>query len=155
MRKERKKRWLMLMFEKKIAQRGAKKITGVDIDEELIRAAWSRRRKAWSLQQPQVCPTSNGENSSSTAPSNKKRKRGEEDQRSASNSISHRPLVVPDYFPASLVHSFGSLSIPEANSSPTTLPDTSSFPHNVGFRAANWVIEEIHEDKEGYDVVLA
>jgi len=54
---------------------------------------------------------------------------------------------VPNYFPASFEHTFGPLSIP-----PSQHHD---FPHNVSFRAADWVNNDILEDKDGYDVVIA
>jgi 7SK snRNA methylphosphate capping enzyme len=54
----------------------------------------------------------------------------------------------PTYFPAAFEHTLGPLPIPPAGTS-------TNFPHNVSFRAADWVTEEIMEDKEGYDVVLA
>ncbi|KAF8621772.1 hypothetical protein AX15_007508 [Amanita polypyramis BW_CC] len=57
---------------------------------------------------------------------------------------------VPDCFPASCSHEFGSLPVPSA-----AHRGRYAFPHNVTFRRADWVEEEIIEDKDGYDVVLA
>ncbi|KAF8506498.1 Bicoid-interacting protein 3-domain-containing protein [Hysterangium stoloniferum] len=67
----------------------AKKVVGVDIDSELIRAAWRRRRSVWCLQEP----------------SKTKRKRSE----------SPPQLPIPNYFPQAMEHIFGPLLIPEAS----------------------------------------
>ena len=53
------------------------------------------------------------------------------------------------YFPASLAYSFG--PIPFSSVSPN---ETFGFPHNVIFRTADWVKEDVLEDKDGYDVIL-
>jgi 7SK snRNA methylphosphate capping enzyme len=58
-------------------------VTGIDIDETLIRAAWKRRRNLWSLQQP----LEDEESSSSLAES-------------------------ANYFPASCLHIYGPLPLP-------------------------------------------
>lgn len=50
-----------------------------------------------------------------------------------------------NYFPVAFQDSFG----------PLPVPPEGMFPHNLGFRRADWVTEEIVEDGEGYDVVLA
>jgi len=55
-----------------------------------------------------------------------------------------------NYFPLSSEHEFGSLPIP-----PSTIRGKHAFPHNVSFRTANWIRDEIPEDAEGYDVVVA
>ncbi|EDR09258.1 uncharacterized protein LACBIDRAFT_248725 [Laccaria bicolor S238N-H82] len=55
-----------------------------------------------------------------------------------------------NYFPLSCEHEFGSLPIP-----PSTIRGKHAFPHNVSFRTANWIRDEIPEDAEGYDVVVA
>lgn len=55
-----------------------------------------------------------------------------------------------EYFPASCEHEFGPLPVPPAEHRGKQV-----FPHNIAFRTANWVEEEIVEDKDGYDVVLA
>ncbi|KAF8999124.1 Bicoid-interacting protein 3-domain-containing protein [Cyathus striatus] len=94
---------------------GACKVTGVDIDDSLIQAAWRRRRTVWSLQ----APTSP---SYSDVPPKKKPRT--------------EPAPVPNYFPASLEHTLGSLPIPP--------PPT-----------ADKNLHDIPEDKDGYDVVLA
>lgn len=56
----------------------------------------------------------------------------------------------PDYFPASFEHSLGPLPIP-----PSQYRGKHVFPHNLSFRTADWVKDEIPEDSEGYDVVIA
>ncbi|KAF9564548.1 Bin3-domain-containing protein [Agrocybe pediades] len=53
------------------------------------------------------------------------------------------------YFPASCEHEFGSLPIP-----PSSVRGKNVFPHNITFRTADWVNKDIHEDAEGYDVVV-
>ena len=60
------------------------------------------------------------------------------------------PAGEPDHFPASCEHEFGSLPVP-----PAAHRGNQAFPHNVTFRTADWVEEEIVEDKAGYDVVVA
>ena len=111
----------------KIAQLwGARKVVGVDIDETLIRAAWKRRRTVWSSTVPR----------SLTAP----------------NASDCEDSDEPDYFPAAFEHMFGPLPIPSQDEH---CPSDSKFPHNVTFQAADWVQQRIHEDTEGYDVVLA
>jgi len=60
------------------------------------------------------------------------------------------PAGEPDYFPASCEHEFGSLPVPPGENRGKYM-----FPHNVTFRTADWVEEEIVEDKGGYDVVIA
>jgi 7SK snRNA methylphosphate capping enzyme len=69
---------------------GASMVVGVDIDESLIRAAWARRRKMWSLQQPPIMEHSKGK------------------RREAEIQLSH-------YFPSSLSHMFGPLPIPSGD----------------------------------------
>ncbi|KAF5389695.1 hypothetical protein D9757_006056 [Collybiopsis confluens] len=56
-----------------------------------------------------------------------------------------------DYFPTSLQHSFGPLPIPSSSEA----EDKHVFPHNVSFRTADWTKEDILEDKDGYDVIVA
>ncbi|KAJ6616474.1 Bin3-domain-containing protein [Mycena sp. CBHHK59/15] len=107
----------------------AAKVVGVDIDDVLVRAAWRRRRAAWSAQGPP--PDENVD----AVPSSRKRKRVVD------------PVGETDYFPASCAHTLGPLPVPR--SAPHL------FPHNVAFRTADWVNETIPEDEDGYDVVLA
>jgi 7SK snRNA methylphosphate capping enzyme len=58
------------------------------------------------------------------------------------------PHGVPSYFPASLPHELGPLPVPPSQ-------DQRAFPHNLAFRCADWTKEDIPEDKDGYDIVLA
>jgi len=112
---------------------GARKVVGVDIDETLIRGAWRRRRSVWSLQSP------------------------DEIASDTELQVEGRPIkrirdvkTNPNYFPTSFEHSFGPLSIPPSQSWGRNV-----FPHNISFRTADWVNDEIPEDKEGYDVLVA
>jgi 7SK snRNA methylphosphate capping enzyme len=114
----------------------ARKVLGVDIDDALIRGAWRRRRTVWSLQAPDGGAITDQDLDIDGRP--KKRMR---EEYSAS---------VPSYFPASFEHTFGPLSIP-----PSQHRGRDVFPHNVSFRAADWVNDEILEDTDGYDVVIA
>ncbi|KAI0700777.1 Bicoid-interacting protein 3-domain-containing protein [Cytidiella melzeri] len=122
-----------------IAQsKAARKVVGVDIDDTLIRAAWKRRRAVWSTQEPA---------------------REEEEAVEASKPLPKEPqleetsqirqgVLEPDYFPSSCEHMFGPLPIPLKKHLDT-------FPHNVVFYTADWVNNEIPEDSEEYDVVVA
>ena len=120
---------------------GAQKVIGVDIDDSLIRAAWRRRRTVWSLQEPSEPPAEAAADDSHAPAKSKKRKR-------------ESPAVVgpmkPDYFPISCEHTFGPLPIP-----PSQNRGKHVFPHNLSFRTADWIKNEIPEDTEGYDVVIA
>lgn len=127
--------------------KGAGKVVGVDIDDTLVRAAWKRRRYVWSMQEPQK--TADGGRDAPAGP--KKRKRTSE---STDSSATIEPqLSRPDYFPASCEHTFGPLPIPPASHGNSKQQEM--FPHNVTFRTADWVNQEILEDSEGYDIVLA
>jgi 7SK snRNA methylphosphate capping enzyme len=108
---------------------GAHFVVGVDIDDTLIQGAWRRRIAVWSMQAP-----SHGLDAEETT---KKRKRED------------APVPNPRYFPASCEHELGPLPIP-----PSSNRGKTSFPHNISFRAADWVKTEIPEDSEGYDVVI-
>ncbi|KIY45103.1 Bin3-domain-containing protein [Fistulina hepatica ATCC 64428] len=112
---------------------GASTVVGVDIDATLVRGAWRRRRVVWSL-----CFPEDG---------------GKLDLHGSASPRGVGKICPPKstyYFPASCEHMFGPLPILPSES------DTKSrFPHNVRFRVADWVIETIPEDKDGYDVVLA
>ena len=114
-------------------QWGAKKVVGVDIDPELVRAAWRRRLTMWSLQKPMTPFEGMGSSQK------KKRKRHKS-----------TPCPLHNYFPQSMDYIFGSLPIPDATLGP---PD--SFPHNISFHTANWVTHELPDDRECYDIVLA
>ncbi|KAG7446977.1 Bin3-domain-containing protein [Guyanagaster necrorhizus] len=58
--------------------------------------------------------------------------------------------VHPDHFPLSFEHTFGSLPIP-----PNRNRGKHVFPHNVSFRASDWVNDQIPEDSEPYDIIIA
>lgn len=105
----------------------------MDIDDTLIRGAWRRRRNVWSMQAPE-----NFIQSLDSAERPKKRLH------------EVRGGIKSSYFPASLEHAFGPLSIP-----PSQHRGRHTFPHNITFRTADWVNSDIPEDKEGYDVVTA
>jgi 7SK snRNA methylphosphate capping enzyme len=114
----------------------ARKVVGVDIDDTLIRGAWRRRRTVWSLQAPDSGTMAVQGLDMEKRP--KKRMRGEPGGH------------VPNYFPASFEHTSGPLSIP-----PSQNRGKHTFPHNISFRTADWVNNEILEDQDGYDVVIA
>ncbi|KAF5356573.1 hypothetical protein D9758_008289 [Tetrapyrgos nigripes] len=137
---------------------GASKVVGVDIDDTLIRGAWRRRLQVWSAQAPlsELHPgTENDETISDLASErpSKKQKVVESSGVLDANSNANGSQSLPpdsDYFPASFEHSFGALPIP-----PSHLRGKDVFPHNITFRTADWVEENIIDDGEGYDVVLA
>jgi 7SK snRNA methylphosphate capping enzyme len=115
----------------------ASKVLGVDIDDSLIRGAWRRRRSVWSSQSPgdETTPVLSVHDA---------------EERPRKRLCEEPGGSVPNYFPASLEHTFGPLSIP-----PSQIRGRHAFPHNVSFRAADWVNNEILEDKDHYDVVIA
>ncbi|KAJ3717124.1 Bin3-domain-containing protein [Lentinula raphanica] len=115
---------------------GAHKVVGVDIDDTLVRAAWKRRQVVWSLQEPLF-----------TIEAEAVDKMEVDDSNLIQDCLTQ---LQPDYFPASLQHSFGSLPIP-----PSSIRGKHVFPHNVSFRTADWTKEPIVEDAAGYDVVVA
>lgn len=119
---------------------GGRKVIGVDIDESLVRAAWKRRRTVWSQQEPPSATEDASPNGAAKG-SDKKRKRAE--------SPSRPQPAQPEHFPASCEHMFGPLPVPAQSTK------QNEFPHNVTFRAADWVNTEIAENTEGYDVVVA
>ncbi|GBE80025.1 Probable RNA methyltransferase [Sparassis crispa] len=125
---------------------GAKKVIGVDIDDTLIRAAWKRRRTVWSSQEPSRDNQTLNANMTQTNGRKRRRESVASDDESTSTGRAQA-----DYFPLSCEHMFGPLPILSTCKS----GDSTNFPHNVAFRAADWVNSEIPEDKEGYDVILA
>ncbi|TFK70807.1 Bin3-domain-containing protein [Pluteus cervinus] len=149
----------------------AKKVVGVDIDDALITTAWRRRRAVWSLQGPtSAAPKASDENSdqdrvlervgrekcSGEAKEERpQKKRKTEDGRAQGTAppliapSRGLPLPIPNYFPASCEHEFGSLPVP-----PFQTRSKNIFPHNVVFRTVDWAKEDVLEDAEGYDVVL-
>lgn len=129
---------------------GARKVVGVDIDDKLVRLAWKRRRYVWSLQEPASGSRRSGGDSDQAKPSGKRRN----DHACDGETKDGNPgRLQAGYFPASFEHMFGTLPVPPIHVPGG--PSNEEFPHNVTFRAADWVNAEIPEDKEGYDVVLA
>ncbi|KAH7922904.1 Bin3-domain-containing protein [Leucogyrophana mollusca] len=120
----------------------AHQVIGVDIDDILIRSAWKRRRTAWSLQAPEEAKTqepSDGSDATVISEPPSKRMR----------SLPEAEDDPSNYFPASCEHSYGPLPIP------SHAREKHRFPHNITFRTADWVHNEIPEDKSPYDIVLA
>ena len=110
---------------------GPRRVVGVDIDDYLIQCAQKLRRHVWSL-----CKSEPSREGSSSL-----------DDPKAKECTT---TIMPNYFPASLAHSFGPLPIP--------IPDEETekhFPHNVMFRTADWAKRGISDDIEGYDVIIA
>ncbi|GJJ10547.1 hypothetical protein Clacol_004774 [Clathrus columnatus] len=140
-----------------IAQRfNPQHITGVDIDPELVRSAWKRRRTVWSLQRPWSLPlpsSVNGVDISREKEISQLRKRRRITQAEEQPQMDDKPDTNRfdfEYFPFAMEHMFGPILIPTyERNSPFT------FPHNITFRTADWVSRDIPEDKEGYDIVLA
>jgi SAM-dependent methyltransferase len=153
------------------------KAIGVDIDGDLIRAAWKRRRLVWSLQSPDPKPEVENDNGKRGTGSGKKtRSAAQKVAEPASTSDNPAEPSKSGYFPMAMEYMFGSLPIPPNEGGEP------SFPNNLAFYTADWTksaedvdfemddqdqnAEEanelatgqraIHkEDKEGYDVVLA
>ncbi|KAH9942583.1 Bicoid-interacting protein 3-domain-containing protein [Amylocystis lapponica] len=123
----------------------ASKVVGVDIDDTLIRAAWKRRRTVWSSQEPRQHEQVADDVETQVSSNKRKRKADLVDEAVR--------CTQPDYFPMSCEHMFGPLPIPAA--APASNSASHEFPHNITFRTADWVRDEIPEDTEGYDVVLA
>ena len=122
----------------------------MDIDEKLIRLAWKRRRYVWSLQQPPTSYRKEAESSEATSAPPKRKKVGVHRDHTEADQVAPPQA---DYYPAAFEHMFGPLPIPPVNC--TGGPGREEFPHNVIFRATDWVNADILEDKDGYDVVLA
>ncbi|KAF8886496.1 S-adenosyl-L-methionine-dependent methyltransferase [Infundibulicybe gibba] len=108
---------------------GARKVTGVDIDDALVRAAWRRRLAVWSSQGPFDPQTA---------------------ELLDRPPYTQAPASLPDYFPLSCEHEFGPLPIP-----PFQVRGKHSFPHNLSFRTADWTTTPIPEDATAYTVVIA
>jgi len=121
------------------------KIVGVDIDAELVAAAWKRRRYLWSFQAPDARRASVDGPGESSKHAGQKRKR--EDCDGPDTIV---PLQQARYFPIAMQHLFGQLPLPSAT------PETSTvFPHNVAFITTDWIKAGCAYDSEGYDIVLA
>ncbi|EIW61473.1 Bin3-domain-containing protein [Trametes versicolor FP-101664 SS1] len=127
----------------------AKRVVGVDIDDTLVRAAWKHRRSVWSQQGPGA-DSLETPSSDDTTHGGRKRRRLSQSEDEAGFTIASQGA--PDYFPASCEHMFGALPIPAAAPHEKA---ADVFPHNVAFRAADWVNSGIPDDAEGYDVVIA
>lgn len=136
----------------------AKRVIGVDIDDTLVRAAWKHRRLVWSQQKPTSAPedgadvhaSTNGSATLSHLQEGTGRKRL---HISLSQPTETSDADVADYFPVSCEHMFGPLPVPDVASLGRDGAD--QFPHNVSFRTADWIKNEIPEDSDGYDVVVA
>ncbi|KAL5533427.1 hypothetical protein ACEPAF_5203 [Sanghuangporus sanghuang] len=129
----------------------AKEVIGVDIDDGLIRAAWKRRRTVWS-QRPRISSPSQSSPSDSRdeqKPKRSKRPHSSQGEEKTKNRTERGEQLYS--FPAAFEHMFGPLPIPPAESP----GERSQFPHNVVFRATDWLKEGTIDDWEGYDVVLA
>ncbi|KAH9927186.1 Bin3-domain-containing protein [Epithele typhae] len=128
---------------------GATRVVGVDIDDTLVRAAWKHRRTVWSQQGPPAQPPHRDACDEGRDPASGPRKR-----RRTSDSG-----CMPAYFPEAFEHMFGPLPVPDAvqrrTDDDTEGSANARFPHNVSFRAADWVAGPIPEDEAEYDVVVA
>ncbi|KAM5531932.1 hypothetical protein V8D89_014402 [Ganoderma adspersum] len=126
---------------------GAKRVIGVDIDDTLVSAAWKHRRSVWSQQGPADRIYHDGSTTNSSTPDSRKWRRSYQ-----SDGELLADSGPANYFPASFEHMFGPLPIPTSRAGKDA---TDAFPHNVTFRSADWVNDEVPEDAEGYDVVVA
>lgn len=155
----------------------ARRVVGVDIDGDLVRKAWMRRRTVWSRQSPLSPSDSNLKSSHPPGPTNesgrktKKRKLIADSDSTTTPGATLLATARADYFPASCLHMFGHLPVPPSstpdkdldkkdvddgeNGPPVVLPKDHEFPHNVSFRHSDWPVQPIPEDAEGYDVVIA
>ncbi|GAA6023147.1 hypothetical protein JCM10207_005742 [Rhodosporidiobolus poonsookiae] len=179
-----------------IAQRfGAARVTGVDVDAELVKSAKGNVELAWSRQAPLPRLTEEASYLSNLS----SRSRHASASRSGSPSRSRSPSPAPPpalpvapnsaspfahpssslppalaHFPLSLPRQFGYLPHPYSlltryveqaevetqgvirRGKRKVMPEEErAFPENVSMRCADWVEEEIKEDREGYDVIVA
>ena len=114
---------------------------GIDIDSNLVAAAWKRRKHVWSLSAP---PTE----SPIPVHQKRKRKRGSEQALQPSTDVS-------SHFPISMQHIYGPLTVPPIANTSTTEELAASqarFPYNVAFRTGDWLSETRMEQ---FDVILA
>ncbi|RKP06368.1 Bicoid-interacting protein 3-domain-containing protein, partial [Thamnocephalis sphaerospora] len=100
-------------------------ILGVDIDEELVRQAWSHLRHRWSLYRPGVPETEAA---------------GDEEAGDAVNDAEDYPISMPAMF--------GSMPLP-----PRRRETVEQFPLNVSFQAHDWLRSP--PEPGTYDVILA
>ena len=117
----------------------------MDIDDVLIRAAWKRRRTVWS-QDPLTEDSEDKTNVGNGLPLRSENKQTNDKKSTEPSLFRDEP-----HFPAAFEHMLGPLSIPPTVSGSN---DNEKFPHNVIFRAADWVNGDIIEDRDGYDIVL-
>jgi 7SK snRNA methylphosphate capping enzyme len=156
-------------------------VVGVDIDGDLIRTAWKRRRLVWSLQEPpahhdnkaspaSVTSDTDKEDSAVGAKQVKKRKRMDSRADMVKGGVhsdlpgQSQPNPSPSYFPMALQHMFGPLPVPSTAVAVSATPEwkPKPFPHNITFHTADWMAAPRDmdmgikkEDKEGYDVIVA
>ncbi|GAA6049182.1 hypothetical protein JCM3770_003297 [Rhodotorula araucariae] len=153
-------------------RRGAAKVVGVDIDPELVRAARKHADLAWSRQSPLQRLVDEAAHLAASPSSTVPLPALELDE-----STSPFTAAAPAYFPASLARMFGFLPAPRtAPGLLTTLHpqaevetqgvlrrgkrkvmprEVRAFPENVRFVCADWVNDEIADDRDGYDVIVA
>ncbi|KAG8838316.1 hypothetical protein FRC20_006458 [Serendipita sp. 405] len=132
------------------------KVIGVDIDGDLIRGAWKRRRTVWSMQRcstsgsgnfsPSASPSDFEEGGSISSRRGTKRKRIEShiptsihDAFTSLYPTSQIPSSGPGsdpVFPLSMEYMFGPLPIPPVSMIDPSLH--SAFPHNISFYTADW-----------------
>ncbi|TNY22638.1 Bicoid-interacting protein 3-domain-containing protein [Rhodotorula diobovata] len=170
--------------------RRAARVTGVDIDAELVRAARKQAELAWSRQKPlqrlvdeaaHLSHGGGGSSSRSRSPSPGGSSRSvlpplvlddtttspfSAPSSSSSSSAPHFPLSLPRMF-GFLPHPRGLVTMYHPQSDIETVGvlrrgkrrvmpiEVRAFPDNVRFVHADWVNEEIPDDREGYDVILA
>lgn len=157
----------------------------MDIDPELIRSAWKKRKAVWSLQQPRssalVETKAKLEDDSKTfqyggaeneSTQKKDRTTKEQSKKRRCAHVEHiedsepqtcetalakcvvHSQAIYDYFPLAMEHMFGPIHIPDSSTDSYTSKST-TFPHNLTFRSADWVDQVIPEDKDMYDIVVA
>ncbi|GAA5920902.1 hypothetical protein JCM3775_003999 [Rhodotorula graminis] len=162
-----------------VAQHGlAAKVTGVDIDADLVRAARKHAELVWSRQAPlqrlvdEAAYLSHAHTSSrSPSPSHTL---APLDLDTTTQSPFASTSRAPPYFPLSLPRMFGYLPTPRGlltthhpqpevetvgvlrRGKRKVMPlEVKAFPDNIRFAHADWVNEEIPDDRDGYDVILA
>ncbi|GAA5990841.1 hypothetical protein JCM11641_000845 [Rhodosporidiobolus odoratus] len=170
-----------------VAQKwGAEKVTGVDIDADLVRQAWGNSDLAWSRQAPlERLQEEAAFLSSESSPSSKRPSRKASRSRSPSPIRTLAPLPTSPsanpfgprtlaHFPLSLPLTFGRLPRPSSlltryvpqpeietqgvlrkGKRKVMDAEEKTFPENIRFRCKDWLDEEVEEDREGYDVIIA
>lgn len=129
--------WVYLLI---IAQRlGPAQVVGIDIDHDLIKKANTHLAFVHSLQQPPP------------------------DSTAANPSISEQDTKEPDtecnYFPISLPKTHGFIPLPTPpssfSSSSSSSPPSTTFPLNLTFHTANFVLATPPSTPESYHLILA